>query len=207
MPNHCHNTLWLRGDDADVKNFVKQLEDARTDNGYEILPTFYPCPVPLAETKATFGKPNDEDHAAQIQRNLDQYGHKDWYSWCIANWGTKWGDYDTYMTDAEDDTVGFRFTSAWSPPIDGIAHVATLFPKIEFVLEYVEEGMGFYGITIYRNGLYKDDCRNFEDIDGFDKVAEDDNAYALVGQARRNLLIEYGYPVFAEDIFDEPMGF
>ncbi|MBM3913551.1 MAG: hypothetical protein FJ351_03785 [Sphingomonadales bacterium] len=43
--------------------------------------------------------------------NLRKYGHKDWYDWCCANWGTKWNASDTHWNDNS-----VSFLTAWAPP-------------------------------------------------------------------------------------------
>jgi len=35
-------------------------------------------------------RPDDIKAAELYKANLDRYGHRHWYSWCVENWGTKW---------------------------------------------------------------------------------------------------------------------
>lgn len=67
-------------------------------------------------------------------------------------WGSKWGDCDTGSD--EPDALGFSlwFSSAWSPPVEGIAKVSDLFPSLLFVLEFEEGGMDFCGASVARAG-------------------------------------------------------
>lgn len=42
----------------------------------------------------------------------------DWYQWRMANWGTKWGTYDTKVSQLSGDgwPVLIEFQCAWGPP-------------------------------------------------------------------------------------------
>jgi hypothetical protein len=75
----------------------------------------------------------------------------DWYNWRVENWGTKWNGYDGSFTD--DFTI-FSFDTAWSPPLPVIRKLAELTGET-FILEYIEEGMGFCGrYTAGKDGDY-----------------------------------------------------
>lgn len=68
------------------------------------------------------------------------------------HWGTKSGDLDT---DSDGpDALGYSlwFSSAWSPPVDGITKVSELFPSLLFELQFEEGGMDFCGASVARNG-------------------------------------------------------
>jgi hypothetical protein len=43
--------------------------------------------------------------------------------------------------------------TAWSPPVPLIAKMGELFPKLEFVLRYKEEGMDYKGKMVIKNGV------------------------------------------------------
>lgn len=49
-------------------------------------------------------------------RAHEECGHASWYSWSIANWGTKWNAYSFEVIDECEDRFEFRFDTAWSPP-------------------------------------------------------------------------------------------
>ena len=73
-----------------------------------------------------------------------------WYEWSIANYGTKWGDYDTELTYHNDAGAAYRFTTAWSPLSEGIRQISSQFPTITFTLVFDEPGdelMGGYLIA------------------------------------------------------------
>jgi hypothetical protein len=67
------------------------------------------------------------------------------YEKAIDNWGTKW-EVDTEgleLTDNGDgtSTIHGYFDSAWSPPIEAFATYGDNNPEIEYILDYLEEGM------------------------------------------------------------------
>ena len=150
MPNHCENTLTITG--SNVEEFIKAVtvldEDGKEQ--IEILATQYPCPEELQEAHSTIdADPNTEPELYHLQQErIEKYGHKDWYHWCIENWGTKWGDYDNELLD--DETIWFM--SAWSPPIPGLEIVSQKWPELIFLLEYLEPGMAFCGSWSLQNG-------------------------------------------------------
>lgn len=70
--------------------------------------------------------------------NLEKYGHKDWYSWSIENWGTKW---NAYSIDEIDD-CSIKFETAWSTPFNVIEKLSAMFDDIEITLLFADEDFG-----------------------------------------------------------------
>jgi hypothetical protein len=69
----------------------------------------------------------------------------DWYTWSIANWGTKW-DVSEIIDLIEDETnITLSFDTAWSPPCRWLEKASSKFPSLTFVLKYGEPGMCFAG--------------------------------------------------------------
>ncbi len=62
-----------------------------------------------------------------------------WYRWCIDNWGTKRGTYDTKVLELEGDgtPVMIQFCSAWSPPTADMMALITKFLEKEFCLKNI----------------------------------------------------------------------
>lgn len=73
----------------------------------------------------------------QALDNLEKYGFKDWYSWSIANWGTKWNAYDSIEVDDK-----IMFNTAWSTPLPIIEELSSMFPNVEITLEFASEDFG-----------------------------------------------------------------
>jgi hypothetical protein len=87
MPNHCNNTLGIIGLTKDVESFFNLVKVESTDGddtNFEILKSLMPMPKELEGTI----KPSESSNEDLIKK----YGFDNWYDWCNANWGTKWGD-------------------------------------------------------------------------------------------------------------------
>ena len=110
--------------------------------------------------EATRGKRTLEDIMAiakKYQDNIDNHGHKTWYSWCIENWGTKWdaiGDceWDDVPDENGEGNAEVRFDTAWSPPVAWLEHVAEMYPALHFTLHYREDGCCFKGVAVADGG-------------------------------------------------------
>jgi hypothetical protein len=78
------------------------------------------------------------------QRLIDRHEHRDWYSWALANWGTKWtadhcawmGPSRTIKRDAEQVAT---FCTANSPAVALIKTLSQRFPTLTLRLTYAEE--------------------------------------------------------------------
>ena len=91
--------------------------------------------------------------------NIKKYGCKDWYSWKIQYWGTKWGAYDYTQVDRGDGMVCMEYSTAWSPATPIISKLGEMFPKLTFVNSYMDEGWGYYGHqTVSGEGELDDVC-------------------------------------------------
>lgn len=121
------------------------------------------------------------------QRNLEKYGYAHWYSWYLDNIGTKWGDYDyhnIYVGEVfnevhEHSNVALGYYTAWSPLGDKFWHtVSQKYPTLTFETCYQEEGMGFLGVVIAKNGSLFGDSEDIDfeypegDEDYFDNLSE-----------------------------------
>jgi hypothetical protein len=143
MPNWCNNTVEIYHQDPAM------LERARKGfNAGQLLNEFLPVPADLQITAGFLGKdtPEQLELERKEQANLEKYGCKNWYDWCVSNWGTKW-DVGGDGAEAQDIPGGLilSFDSAWSPPIDAFT---TLVDKFGFSIRamYYEPGMAFAGI-------------------------------------------------------------
>lgn len=155
MPNHCSNYLLVGAHDihrGELEAFHKlvstPVEKTKVDyqtgeetkiveKGYFLCDNIFPCPPELSAN-----------------------GNSGWYDWCNANWGTKWGDYDTdYMEHLETPNLrAYRYTTAWSPMVEAIKNFAQKFPNLVFINAYEEGGMGFLGAF----GIYQDSMWDVE---------------------------------------------
>ena len=132
MPNWCANFVQITHPDSDR---IQALAEAAREGRFceHIIPT----PAELREHSAP------EYDEARAEEFRTKYGYTDWYSFCVARWGTKW-DVDPYdNVEVQPHYMSFGFDSAWSPPI-GI-YEALLADGFTVDAMYYEPGMGFCG--------------------------------------------------------------
>ena len=153
MPNWVSTTLTVKGSEEEIKRFADGIKDSK------ILESYFPCPTEQRDTvSGSFG---DEEKMAELRKqqesNIAKYGHKDWYDWSYDNWGTKWGDCDTDMSEpmAFSDgswEVQTRYMTAWGPADAGFLKVSAMFPTLLFTFDYDEEAGFFAGTQAMHNG-------------------------------------------------------
>jgi hypothetical protein len=214
MPNWCNNQLQVRGDKNVIDDFISKItltaeEAEKSGQKYDILSKLVPTPQELMDTVSGFfgeGTPEQLEQKQKEAQNKEKYGYKDWYDWQYANWGTKWGDCHTFI-EVRDETADTKhitvsFSSAWSPPTEGISRVASLFPTLEFVMTYEESGMDFYGIAYFDGEFssYVDDCYEMSNIDGWNDIDYEDEendpcelSDTLIYKALGDLLEQSGF--------------
>jgi hypothetical protein len=98
---------------------------------------------------------DDKDVGVTPEEELDlisKYGASNWYDWNVANWGTKWNVSDVQADECSDTTLMYVFDTAWSPPTLVVEALAEKFPNLEFLLDYEEPGMSFWGEMEWSEG-------------------------------------------------------
>jgi len=163
MPNWCSNFVQItHTDPAKITALAAAAKEGKFCD-YVI-----PVPQDLRDTVAGYpGADKEEEHNAQMARNIEKYGAKDWYDFCVNRWGTKW-DVDLYgpvEVEADGTHLSFGFDSAWSPPIGIYEALAEQGYTVDGM--YYEPGMAFCGRWI--NGI--DDCMEISGMTS-DQVAE-----------------------------------
>lgn len=86
----------------------------------------------------------------------EQHGHSSWYSWSLANWGTKWNAYHFRLIAEDDDQLDFSFDTAWSPPEPIFAAMADR-PEcadLEISIRSFDEGWLFAFSGVISRGRY-----------------------------------------------------
>jgi hypothetical protein len=139
MPNWCDNNLTVTGDAESLQKFLAAITNA--DESITILKNLVPFPTEL-EGKDILDKEGNVFGKAFTD---------DGYSWCLRNWGTKWGDCETQIT-VNGDYLVIRYETAWSPALEGLEQVSLLFPTLTFQTDWVEEGMQSIGAASFQNG-------------------------------------------------------
>ena len=147
MPNWCNNTVEIYHDDpAMIERARKAFNDAK------FLNEFVPIPESL---QIVSGRCGADDNPEQIaleaaqKSNIEQHGYKDWYDYCVNEWGTKW-DVGGDGYEAQDIPSGLMLTfeSAWAPPVAAYDKLEAQGFRIRAM--YYEPGMGFAGV--YEDG-------------------------------------------------------
>jgi hypothetical protein len=176
MPNWCNNTVEIYHDDpAMIERARKAFNDAK------FLNEFVPIPESL---QIVSGRCGADDNPEQIaleaaqKSNIEQHGYKDWYDYCVDEWGTKW-DVGGDGYEAQDIPGGLilTFDSAWAPPIAAYDKLEALGFRIRAM--YSEPGMAFAGI--YEDGhddYYEYGGMNSEQI-AEELPAELDDAFGI----------------------------
>lgn len=124
MPNHCANRLIITGDFKEREKFLSDIKTEDSEFDFNTI----------------VKKPDDIDN---YQRSGGILGG--WYGWCIDHWGSKWGAYEIF-TENDEDELEIMFQTAWNPPNDYFMKKLTgKYPKLHFRLTYAERGCQFYG--------------------------------------------------------------
>jgi len=140
MPNWCQNSLTISHDDPALIARARQaIKDDR------LLSEFIPVPQELVDTVSGGYADAEEQRKLeeQIAKNFETYGFKDWYEFCINQWGTKWDINGGEIAGESDTCLTIYFETAWSPPIEAYRKLDELGFNIEAM--YYESGMAFCG--------------------------------------------------------------
>lgn len=152
MPNWCDNRLKISSSDPAK---IQRLKDA-WDSGH-FMQSLHPCPQELYDTIAGGYSDDEKQKELEIKEkaNVEKYGYKNWYDWCVANWGTKWDiDTDAGVASITGNEFHAEFMTAWSPPIEFFMYLDRRDRGIsdeidendyDIQCDYEEEGMGFRG--------------------------------------------------------------
>ena len=156
MPNWCNNTITISHPDmAMMKRVVKGYNQNR------LLDEFIPVPLELKDGAMNIEelrKKRNWEHKKELDKvreelNRKYFGYKDWYDYCVSEWGTKWdigrdSAPTLLMKDIKDKTVTFDFDSAWSFPSGAYEKLVDM--GFSITAYYFEGGMGFCGM--WENG-------------------------------------------------------
>lgn len=139
-------------DDGDETELLKEMESGWIRNilERENISTVDECAKYLLNLEQYSKK---TDVGIRALKNEELYGHRDWYTWSLEHWGTKWNTSDTYTT-SEGEIV---FQTAWSTPYPVIKKLSEqnseLLVKLRFADESIGENCGEYhlkaGVVVY----------------------------------------------------------
>lgn len=175
MPNHCENRLFVTGPTKSVERFVKAVwpesasDEVRLTNVYpmpEVLSgtqspaVTSPDPNPVWATWVKDGTWTKEQYDLHCAENRLAYtanqlatietGYPNWYEWALANWGTKWGDYDhspgEVISNGQHAEWEVTYMTAWAPlHLPFWVRVSQQFPDLTISVTYIEPGMVYCG--------------------------------------------------------------
>lgn len=196
MPNWCNNNLVLEHDDPAM---IKRAYDA-LERG-EFLQEFIPVPKDLSDTVSGFmGDDKREAHEAQMARNIELYGYKDWYDFCVGEWGTKWdcGEQGCQDIHPEGRMLHTSFDTAWAPPVNAYEKLEALGFRVEAM--FYEGGMAFAGSyseghceEISLEGMSADDVENqYPEIDECFGISESIREYQADNEEELTTWIKEG---------------
>jgi hypothetical protein len=166
MPNWCNNSLTLTGPEDVIKEIVA--------NGFSFQ-KLIPCPQELIDTQSP--PPSKEIG----ENNVAKYGYADWYSWNVANWGTKWDvgplDCDFLETENGVSTLYLNFDSAWSPPVEALRKIHEKYsPRgLKMEGEYIETGCSFLGTVVGNEDGFSDEYEEWGNTDELAAIVKEMN--------------------------------
>ena len=114
---------------------------------------FFKHVIPIPEgLDIVAGRVGADDNAEQIaleaqeKLNEERHGYKNWYDFCVNEWGTKWDTdaYDTVILPEDSNKVTFGFDTAWGPATG--VYDALMDQGFAVRAYYYEPGMAFCGI-------------------------------------------------------------
>ncbi len=160
MPNWCNNQLTIIGDKAVLDRLVEFVknEDGNDFSFDRIIP--YPEPFHSMDKEPFCGR--DGFNAGG-------------YTWCVANWGTKWDAANgVEAARLSADRMFYTFDTAWSPFIPVVERLAGMFPELEFFYHFEEQGCCFAGDREYRDGELVSESDYEPQSNDEDKYTEDE---------------------------------
>ena len=93
--------------------------------------------------------------AAELFRNIADYGYPDFYRWSIDHWGTKWNSINGYgQMHRDGNTIYFETANGYCDPV--IEELSRKFPDVGFAYAAADEDIGSYTIKgVFNNGEFK----------------------------------------------------
>lgn len=156
------NNILRRSDDEDL---VPLLTNYIGDDGDLDFNKIVPMPEDLRKTKSPARIVTQEEYdkaaseaepGAQLpitqemyDEYMQKYGYADWYTWAIANWGTKWNAGNSAIDEDTPDVISFD--TADHPPQPVIQKLSDLL-DVSLTLYYISEGHDYVGCTYFNPG-------------------------------------------------------
>lgn len=119
----------------------KRLKRAERRGKIAVIPPKPPFEYPKNFTE---DERNDTEFAKigyTAYHNLFNYGHKTWFDWCYAKWGTKW-DADNVAFDIQSDFIQIIFHTANGCPDGVLGAITEAYPGLSITGVFADEDIG-----------------------------------------------------------------
>jgi len=148
MPNWCYSELQFEGSEGEIKKLFE------TDLDFEKI-----APMPNDFDTAELSKSEIKQREKQ---NKKKYGHADWYSWALKNWGVKWNptrENQHKEVELESPTkITAQLTTAWGLPLAILKKISLVYSSVTVSIIDCEEEAGFFvGSLTIKNGEITED--------------------------------------------------
>lgn len=183
MPNHVEGLIQIIGKEQDLKDlkeFVKEGDSAISAN--RVIP--YPEKFKEMDDAhhARYGywnshTPEQQEQSVKDMKNgtyIKDGFNSGGYEWCVENWGTKWGFYNTTVSDIQKMHDGkfileYHVQTAWAPAIPVIVALSEQFPNVTIKYWFEDEGWCYpAGCATIKDGYSSEQV--WEDIDAWKKM-------------------------------------
>lgn len=121
----------------------QETMDPKGLQGYLIYPWVKSAGITtIAQLCKYIEKNVDIEEGRQAIYNEKTYGHRDWYSWCNANWGTKWNASDSFKKISRTGDITIEFKTAWSTPVPIFEELSKQHPEVSISIIFADEDIG-----------------------------------------------------------------
>lgn len=177
--NKSEETDW--GSFTPIKMEMLMMDDDLFKDKREDKPvlSFHPfVPVPREVMLAPYDGNRLKEAAAKYPEWFGRFPNLlSGYDWEHKNFGVKWDASEAFISDeggSDDDySLTYDFQTAWAPPMEFMHSLAKLYPTMNFVLSYREDGMGFEGDAEWEGG----ECTVHDQRDCEEEEEEEDDGY------------------------------
>lgn len=142
MPNWFYFTVNVSGEKKDVEQFVENVkgsEKFETEGREFDFNHFIPQPDDIFR----------EPLSSEKEKELDELGVPNWYTWNNQNWGTKWNgvcdDEMAFSVDGFPFEHEYNLRTAWAFPAPVMDKMIEMYPNLDFNIQGEEES-GAYGV-------------------------------------------------------------
>jgi len=186
MPNHVDNRLTVTGGETELKQFISATHLGENEYDFNKL---VPLDPRASKKIVNIIKETGVEQVFSAFADADTDGF-DGYNHACQMWGSKWGAYDIQpsgawhqvLVNGDYRDVAFTYNSAWSPAGELMRRISAQFPTLSFGTWYTEEGMGFCGWELYKDGeLIGNGSANMDNLPNCDW--EDDESMEKYDQA------------------------